>query len=366
MFSNHPTSKRNPVQNQDGAIVILVALGLTVIVGFGALVIDSGFQNILRSQLQNVADASAHAAALGLNLSDEGLERARAQGEALASMNSVGGIPYNLESNELEVGIWDFRTRTFLADDSDPTQINAVRTTPRYSLKPLMMDILSPDLRLNGQAEAIAARMPVASGCALPIAVPSCAFNGKEASEICGMDLVFNADGVDSAGWASLGGPPSAASIRSDISDASDGICNFSQDSTVEEDTLSLNNGAITNALKQITSSIESSPTQWDSSHLGSLPSQDVNSSIRWNKYGNTLQGLIYIYEDPRNCDGTKFSGRVALKGYAMAVFYDTVDNGNVSKRKIKAKIACNSLSSHRGSTSAGFYGVLGGVVLVQ
>jgi|GEM_PF-3187366 len=42
------------------------------------------------------------------------------------------------------------------------------------------------------------------------------------------------------------------------------------------------------------------------------------------------------------------------------------VDSGNVSQRKIKARITCESRTGNPDSASAGFYGVLGEVAIVE
>jgi hypothetical protein len=357
-----------PVRNhQDGAIVVVLAVSLTVLVGFGALAIDSGFQGLLRTQLQNIADASALAGALSLDLSVGGIERSRRDAVWFAGANQLAGQSYTLENDEFEAGVWNWSTETFSHDTSDAARVNAVRTSPKYTVKPILMNALSPELNLEGRAVSIAARAPISGGCALPIAIPSCEFAGKSPAEICGMDLIFNADGADSAGWASLGShSPSAASVLSGIDEASDGSCESGGNSNIDSDTLTLNNGSLTNALKAVTSAIENSSTNWNWETLGSLPARDPKSSIRLSRYGNTLEGLLYVYEDPNNCNGTKFNGQVSLSGYAKAVLYDTVDTGNVSQRKIKARISCGSSASNPGSATAGFYGVLGEVVIVK
>ena len=367
-----PRQRRNPQnarvrKDEEGAILIIVALSFTALLGFGALALDSGYQVLLRTELQNVADAAAHGGALGLDLTEEGLSNALGAATEVAGLNRVGNQPYVLESDEFEIGTWDFSGRTFTPNASDPESVNAVRVTPSYAVQPLAMDILKPEILLRGKTSATAARLPVSGGCAFPIAVPSCRFDGMRATDICGMDLVFNADGVDSAGWASLGTrSPNASTIRTEIADAIDGECSISGDSDIDSDPITLNNGAVANAIKELVTAIETSPTYWDSAKMGSLPVRDPKSSIRWNRYGSTLEGLIYVYEDPYDCRGTRFTGQVELSGYAQVVFYDVVNSGSVSQRKIKARVSCESKPGNPGSTSAGFYGTLGSVAIVE
>lgn len=59
------------MKNEDGAVVVLVALMMTVLMGFAALAIDVGYMYNQRRSLQNAADAGALAGVLEIELSGD-------------------------------------------------------------------------------------------------------------------------------------------------------------------------------------------------------------------------------------------------------------------------------------------------------
>lgn len=67
-----------PLRSQRGAILIMTALLIVVLIGVAALAMDIGRLVVLRSQLQNAADAAAIAAAMELDGKDGARERAKA------------------------------------------------------------------------------------------------------------------------------------------------------------------------------------------------------------------------------------------------------------------------------------------------
>ena len=75
-------------QRQRGAVMILFALSLTVLLGFMALVIDLGRTYVVRTELQNAADAAALAGAKDLNQTSAGVTSAVATAIAMAAKNN--------------------------------------------------------------------------------------------------------------------------------------------------------------------------------------------------------------------------------------------------------------------------------------
>lgn len=72
---------------QSGAVVVLVALLLVVLFGFAALAIDVGNAYLVRGQMQNAADAAAHAGAVALAQPDGGEDQAEAAAIKFARAN---------------------------------------------------------------------------------------------------------------------------------------------------------------------------------------------------------------------------------------------------------------------------------------
>jgi Flp pilus assembly protein TadG len=77
-------------RRQRGAVAIIVALSLVVMVGFMGLAIDGGRLDLTKTELQNAADACALAAAYeltGNTISAEAFQRAEAAGRLVAQQN---------------------------------------------------------------------------------------------------------------------------------------------------------------------------------------------------------------------------------------------------------------------------------------
>jgi Flp pilus assembly protein TadG len=84
-----------------------------VLVGFAGLVVDLGRMAVIKSELQNAADACALAAAQELDGAADALTRAQDAGTAVAALNRV-----NFQSSTLGNGQPDVRFSTALSDAS--------------------------------------------------------------------------------------------------------------------------------------------------------------------------------------------------------------------------------------------------------
>lgn len=78
----------NGPRRQRGAIMIMMALIMIVLIGVAALALDIGRLVVLRSQMQNAADAAALAAAVELDGESNALDRARAAAREAISHDS--------------------------------------------------------------------------------------------------------------------------------------------------------------------------------------------------------------------------------------------------------------------------------------
>ncbi len=126
---NGPRRARwDPQQHRGYAIP--TALMLVVFCGIAAIVIDLGYGRLIRSQLQAVSDASAHAGAMQLDWTEAGLLDARSASIAIAASNTAHRGPVTVPAPTVETGIWDRDASTF-TPSSDATQVNAVRVLAR-------------------------------------------------------------------------------------------------------------------------------------------------------------------------------------------------------------------------------------------
>lgn len=140
----HSTHKHIIQSDNRGAVIVLVAILLFVLVGVAAFAIDFGYRHVVRNELQNAADAAALAATRELGTIYQGLRYADQQTYVCnpadikpiaqeAGLKNYAGNVSNLtvNSGDVVIGDWDFT-----ASAGDPltatlNQPNAVRVTAR-------------------------------------------------------------------------------------------------------------------------------------------------------------------------------------------------------------------------------------------
>lgn len=108
-----------------GAVLVLTAVMLVVILALMALAVDLGYVVLVRAQLQAAADSAALA---GASQIAHGFETVFQTADRYARFHTSGGQPLRLLRQDVELGIWDATTRTFTPTNSAP---NAVRVRVR-------------------------------------------------------------------------------------------------------------------------------------------------------------------------------------------------------------------------------------------
>lgn len=118
-------------RDERGVVAVVAALMLAVFIGMAGLVVDLGYLFVVRSMLQNAADAGSLAAAASLSY---GPEEARNQAQLLAGYHTVHGSPVALTPADIELGTWDMQTKVFsVLPASQEDQANSVRVTAHRS-----------------------------------------------------------------------------------------------------------------------------------------------------------------------------------------------------------------------------------------
>src|SRR5215471_8824116 len=127
-----------PLTNSRGAIAAVTAIFIVVLLAMGAAAIDIGHALVARNELQNVSDAAALAGDRALAIIYQGMSPSAQQtyvltGGALATIvaatqatsvaNSAAGVPITVNAGDIQVGHWDFATRTFTASTATPTAV---------------------------------------------------------------------------------------------------------------------------------------------------------------------------------------------------------------------------------------------------
>ena len=124
------------IGDQHGTVAIVLGLAMIALIGVASLAFDTGYMYKTRNELQNIADATALAAARSLgdvytmhNAYIDSTDRPGILSKAqdVAQKNRAGGkSPIAISSADLEFGIWNG-----IAFTVDRVQPNAIRATIR-------------------------------------------------------------------------------------------------------------------------------------------------------------------------------------------------------------------------------------------
>jgi Flp pilus assembly protein TadG len=163
-------------KNRRGATLVLVALSMTVLLGFAAFGVDLSQMGAYRSELQRAADAGAHAGAI--QLTKTRYDSAAAIASAFATSNVVFGRAATVDS--VEYGTWNNATGTFTWMCTGVTcsaltvkTADAVRITIHGSGTNLFAGILGFfGFTIQTTAVGWAAPTVAKSGCVKPFAAP--------------------------------------------------------------------------------------------------------------------------------------------------------------------------------------------------
>lgn len=115
--SSHPPRR--------GAILVLSAILLVVLLGMLAFSVDVGYMMLVRTQLQAAADSAALAGASQLGRTHHEIHTTA---DRFAAYHRAGNATVRLLPEDVEIGIWDSRTRSFTPNSQSG---NAVRVTAR-------------------------------------------------------------------------------------------------------------------------------------------------------------------------------------------------------------------------------------------
>lgn len=132
-----------------GVIAVLAAILMVLIFAFVAFSLDVGYMALIKSELQNSADASALAASAEMNISQA---KATTVGKQVATLNFAGSQPIADDDVTVEFGNFDFATKSFTVDPSDP---NAVRVTTERNDHPTFFGPIIGHSNFSSRATAI-------------------------------------------------------------------------------------------------------------------------------------------------------------------------------------------------------------------
>lgn len=236
--------RRKNSHSQRGAVAIMVALSLIVLLGFASLAIDMGRFRVVSGELQNASDSGSLAAAWELDATDTGLTAAKSRGIEFAEKHSADNDPLtDVTDGDIELGRWNFADKQFTVG-GDTEKINAVRvTTYRGTEKgTTMIPWLGGVTGFSGGNEKrFATAVGLGPGCgnAFPVAVPECVIKDSDGNLKCdeNTELILSNDIIDNAGITSLSEDQSANvnTIRDLIENYdSTGKCNSTVDDNIK------------------------------------------------------------------------------------------------------------------------------------
>jgi Flp pilus assembly protein TadG len=208
VLMNH--SSRTFGRAERGALGILLALLIPLLLGLSALVIDIGRMLVVRSELQSAADSCALAAvsAIPAGGSDQAsLQRAEALGlapaDALATSLSGQARPatsvnrFDFQSRELgldaiQVQFSTSQTGPWLAADSGGFNVSAPARFVRCTARPQTVNLLLAGLvgswtQMSASATAVAGLVPSQVSCAFPVGLCKEAGTGAQSSPPFGL-----------------------------------------------------------------------------------------------------------------------------------------------------------------------------------
>jgi Flp pilus assembly protein TadG len=125
------TSTTGPRDPERGAIAVLMAIALTVIMGFAAFGFDLAYVRLAREEMANATDAAAHAAGITLSITNS-TDSATTEAINVAAKNTVLGSPMKLVASDLVFGSYDFGTKTFVTGAAPATAVKVTGQKTTY------------------------------------------------------------------------------------------------------------------------------------------------------------------------------------------------------------------------------------------
>ena len=140
-------------------MLVLAALLMILMVGMIAFAMDIGYIVLVRSQLQTAADSAAMAAAAVMGGEPDMAVKTACQ---YAAYHTAGGENVRLSEGDIELGIWDTKSRSFvpLTTAGNAVRVTARRDTASGGETPLFFAKIFGHDSFNMSASAVATANP--------------------------------------------------------------------------------------------------------------------------------------------------------------------------------------------------------------
>ena len=349
------------VKNQAGVSAVIVAIVLTMLIGFTALAVDVGYMYVTKNELQNVADASALAGAGYLGSIYENLSYDEQQTHVFSRDNIVGvaqqvafknqAAKMNISINDADVtiGAWDGGTGTLAPMAAPIVGPDAVKVIARRDgsangpILTFFARIFNIDT-VNVSADATAAL--TGQSTAGPGGLPFPAGISKkwfEKPEYCEQPIKFYPTGdlEGCAGWHTYDESPASASrLRKILEGLTNGTYE-SPETQAGETKFTFTGGTVTSAFDEMKALFDAMKVLND----GVLDA-DENPET-W-----TTSVPVYDWDDCSNPHGD-----ITIIGFATVTITEVQD---APDKIIQAQVICEMTAAGRGGGSN--YGTKGSI----
>lgn len=164
---------------QRGAVAILAALSLPVLIGFAGLALDLGHLYVEKTELQNATDACALAASRELTCDPSAgpcaasfLINAENSGRTVAARNNVNfqGTPIDISPSDIKFSTTFGPNSAYLSRGAgaDPASKYVMCTAQQTGIVPWFMQVLGAGNQ-TVSAQAVATLSPAQANCAIPM-----------------------------------------------------------------------------------------------------------------------------------------------------------------------------------------------------
>jgi Flp pilus assembly protein TadG len=186
------TRRLKPLDNSRGAVAVMVAIMLTVLLAMAAAALDIGHALVARNELQNSADAGALAGARALGILYEGMTPAAmgtyqlSGGDAAtittavqttAVLNAAAGVNVTVNAGDVQIGLWNSATRTMTPTVNQPRSVRVITRRDGTANGPIstflagVVGMTSVNVRAVATAELTAIGSTPPAALDLPVAI---------------------------------------------------------------------------------------------------------------------------------------------------------------------------------------------------
>ena len=232
MNNTFATHLMKPLNNSRGAIAVMAAITMVVLLAMAAAALDIGHALVARNELQNAADAGALAGARTLGLVYEGLTPA-AMGtyqlsggdaaaiitavQSTAVLNSAAGVNVTVNAADVQIGLWSSATRTLTPTVNQPRDVRVITRRDGTANGPVstflasVVGLTSVNVTAAATAELTALRSTPPGALDLPLAISQLFFSQYG----CGDSIMLypsNGNPQSCAGFTTFNQTPSSNS----------------------------------------------------------------------------------------------------------------------------------------------------------